>query len=59
MDKWLIKIPTNKSATPSQPSCGASNPTSSKTKKKENMTNHICSMASHALLTTMKNNQCA
>ncbi|XP_065578646.1 zinc finger BED domain-containing protein 5-like [Artemia franciscana] len=34
MDKWLIKIPTNKSATPSEPSCSASNPTSSKTKKK-------------------------
>lgn len=35
MDKWLIKIPTNKSATPSQPSCSASNPTSSKTKKRK------------------------
>jgi len=35
MHKWLIKIPTNKSATPSQPSCSASNPTSSKTKKRK------------------------
>ncbi|KAK9873294.1 hypothetical protein WA026_021783 [Henosepilachna vigintioctopunctata] len=35
MDKWLIKIPTNNSASPSQPTWSASNPTSTKTKKRK------------------------